>query len=93
MPIILLIFRNPEFLSSLLGRSVTNENYLAINLDENSNFRNLRIITFRKNLGDIYHENLDDPNKIIQDIDEVNKLNKVNLIVINLKKINKVEPT
>ena len=51
VPIILLIFRNPEFLSSLLGRSVTNENYLAINLDENSNFRNLRIITFRKNIG------------------------------------------
>ena len=67
--------------------------YKRQNLDENSNFRNLRIITFRKNLGDIYHENLDDPNKIIQDIDEVNKLNKVNLIVINLKKINKVEPT
>ncbi len=92
VPIILLIFRNPEFLSSLLGRSVTNENYLTINLDENSNFRNLRIITFRKNLGDIYQENLNDSNKIIQDIDEVNKLSKVNLIIINLKKVNKVEP-
>ena len=92
VPIILLIFRNPEFLSSLLGRSVTNENYLSINLDENSNFRNLRIITFRKNLGDIYQESLNDSNKIIQDIDEVNKLNKVNLIIINLKKLNKIEP-
>ena len=57
VPIILLIFRNPEFLSSLLGRSVTNENYLTINLDENSNFRNLRIITFRKKLDDLFHEN------------------------------------
>ena len=42
---------------------------MSINLDENSNFRNLRIITFRKNLGDIYQESLNDSNKIIQDID------------------------
>ena len=56
VPIILVIFRNPEFLSSLLGRSVTNENYLSINLDENSNFRNLRIITFRKNLENLYKD-------------------------------------
>ena len=87
VPIILLIFRNPEFLSSLLGRSVTNENYLTINLDENSNFRNLRIITFRKKLDDLFHENLNNVSEIIQNIDEVNKLNKINLIVINLESL------
>ena len=90
VPLILLIFRNPEFLSSLLGRSVTNENYITINLDENSNFRNLRIITFRKKLVSLFHENLDNVNEIIQNIDEINKLNKINLIVINLKKVSQI---
>ena len=91
VPLILLIFRNPEFLSSLLGRSVTNENYLSINLDKNSNFRNLRIITFRKNLGNFELE-ITNSNKIIEKIDELNKTEKVNLIIINLettKKMNK----
>ena len=90
VPLILLIFRNPEFLTSLLGRSVTNENYITINLDENSNFRNLRIITFRKELDNLFHEDLNNVNKIIQNIDEINKLNKINLIVINLKKVSQI---
>ena len=91
VPLILLIFRNPEFLSSILGRSVTNENYLTVNLDENSNFRNLRIITFRRNLGN-FKLNIDDPNEIISKIDNLNKKERDNLIVINLegkKHINK----
>ena len=91
VPFILLIFRNPEFLSSILGRSVTNENYLTVNLDENSNFRNLRIITFRRNLGN-FKLNIDDPDEIISKIDNLNKKERVNLIVINLegkKHINK----
>ena len=91
VPLILLIFRNPEFLSTLLGRSVTNENYITINLDENSNFRNLRIITFRKKLDNLYHESLNNVNEIIQNIDEINKLNKINLIVINLKKVTQID--
>ena len=91
VPLILLIFRNPEFLSSILGRSVTNENYLTINLDKNSNFRNLRIITFRKDLGN-FDLDINNSNKIIEKIDELNKTEKVNLIVINLdttRKMNK----
>ena len=91
VPLILLVFRNPEFLSSMLGRSVTNENYLTINLEKNSNFRNLRIITFRKNLGNFDLE-IDNSNKIIEKIDELNKTKKVNLIILNLdttKKMNK----
>ena len=84
VPFILLIFRNPEFLSSLLGRSVTNENYLTINLDENSNFRNLRIITFRKNMGN-FILNIDNPDEIISKIDNLNKKERVNLIIINLE--------
>ena len=84
VPLILLLFRNPEFISSVLGRSVTNENYITINLDENSNFRNLRIITFRKNLGNIQLD-VNNLNEIIDKIDELNKVEKINLIVINLE--------
>ena len=84
VPLILLLFRNPEFISSLLGRSVTNENYISINLDENSNFRNLRIITFRKNLGNIQLDT-DNSSLIIDKIDELNKVEKINLIIINLE--------
>ena len=51
VPALLLLFRNTEYLSSLLGRSVTNENYITFNLEEDSIFRNLRIMTFRKNIG------------------------------------------
>ena len=85
IPLMLLIMRNTEFLSSLLGRSVTSETYLSINLEKNSNFRNLRIITFRKTLGDLLKKDLDDADKIISEIDKVNKLEKINLIVINLE--------
>ncbi len=90
VPLILLLFRNPEFISSLLGRSVTNENYISINLDENSNFRNLRIVTFRKNLGNIELD-INNSNELIHKIDELNKLEKINLIVINLEEITKLK--
>ena len=90
VPLILLLFRNPEFLSSLLGRSVTNEAYLTINLDENSNFRNLRIITFRKNLGN-FKLDIQNSNQIIKKIDDLNKKEKVNLIIINLEGTTKID--
>ena len=92
VPIILLVFRNPEFISSLLGRSVTNENYLSINLDENSNFRNLRIITFRNSLGSFNNQNLNDVDEIIKNIDDTNKGEKINLIVLNLGKLDTLNP-
>ena len=91
VPLILLIFRNTEFLSSLLGRSVTNENFLSINLDSNSKFRNLRIITFRKDLGNLKINNLDEAENLIKKIDKVNKLKKINLIVLNLGSSKKVK--
>ena len=90
VPLILLLFRNPEFISSLLGRSVTNENYLSINLDDNSNFRNLRIITFRKNLGN-FEIDINNSNELIDKIDELNKLEKINLIIINLEHSTKLK--
>jgi hypothetical protein len=90
MPVILLIFRNTEFLSSLLGRSVNNETFLSVNLDSDSNFRNLRIITFRNSLGNIEHNDLVNDISIIDKIDKVNKEQKINLIVLNLESQNKI---
>ena len=90
VPVILLIFRNTEFLSSLLGRSITNESFLSVNLDSDSNFRNLRIITFRNSLGNIEHKDLVNDISIIDKIDKVNKEEKINLIVLNLDSQNKI---
>ncbi len=90
VPLILLIFRNTEFLSSLLGRSITSESFLSINLDADSNFRNLRIITFRNSLGNLEHPDLDDDVSLINKIDKVNKIKKINLIVLNLDSQKKI---
>jgi lipopolysaccharide/colanic/teichoic acid biosynthesis glycosyltransferase len=92
VPFILLIFRNTEFLSSLLGRSITSESFLSINLDPDSNFRNLRIITFRKSLGNLEHSDLGDDVSLINKIDKVNKIKKINLIVLNLDSQKKINP-
>ena len=91
IPGILLIFRNTELLSSVLGRSINNENYLSVNLDENSNFKNLRIMNFRKSLGNISHSDFLNSSKLIESIDKVNKLKKINLIVVNLDKVIEIE--
>ena len=84
VPLILLIFRNTEFISTLLGRSVTNESFISFNLDENSKFRKLRIMTFRKNLGSFFTESSKPSEEIIKIINRENKKNKVNLVVIEL---------
>jgi lipopolysaccharide/colanic/teichoic acid biosynthesis glycosyltransferase len=91
IPGILLIFRNTELLSSVLGRSINNENYLSVNLDENSNFKNLRIMNFRKSLGNISHSDFLNSSKLIESIDKVNKLKKINLIVVNLDKVIEIQ--
>ena len=84
VPLILLAFRNTEFVSSLLGRSVTNESFISINLDSNSKFRKLRIMTFRKNLGSFFVQTENVNEEIINIIDRENKKNKVNLVVIEV---------
>ncbi len=83
IPIVLLIFRNSEFLSSLIGRPITEENYITFNLKDDSLFRQLRIMTFRKNLKDFDVKNINNSESIINSIDKVNKINNVNLIILN----------
>ena len=73
IPLFLLFFRNSEFLSSLLGRTVTNENYISFNLEKDSGFRNLRIMTFRNSTKSIENINLDDTHEVINHIDQLNK--------------------
>ena len=91
IPIILLLFRNSEYLSSLLGRSVTNENFITFNLEEDSMFRNLRIMTFRKDIGNFNVDNINDTDSIIERIDKLNKEINVNLIVLNINFSNKID--
>ncbi len=90
VPLILLIFRNTEYLSSVLGRSVINEKFITFNLDKNSNFRNLRILSFRKELAsyNLKEENMS--NLIIEKIDEINKSENINLVVISINKLSKL---
>ena len=91
VPVILLIFRNSEFLSSILGRSVTNENFITFNLDEDSIFRNLRIMTFRNEISNYQNVDLNNTENIIKEIDSINKVDNINLIVFNFNKSKKID--
>jgi len=85
VPVILIFFRNSELISSILGRPVTREHYITFNLDSDSVFRNLRIMTFRKEIKKYENINFDNENNIIEEIDSINKVQNINLIVINLE--------
>ena len=92
IPVVLLVFRNSEFLSSLMGRPVTAENYITFNLKDDSVFRELRIMTFRKNLKNFDSADFNRPQSIIDSIDKLNKVNNINLVILNFenrKTINK----
>jgi len=81
VPLILIVFRNSEVLSNFLGRSTSKENYISFNLENDSIFRKLRIVTFRNSIGEFNFTNI---NEIIDIIDKQNKENNLNLIIINL---------
>ena len=81
VPLILIVFRNSEVLSNFLGRSTSKENYITLNLENDSIFRKLRIVTFRNSIGEFNFANI---NEIIDIIDKQNKENNLNLIILNL---------
>ena len=91
IPLFLIVFRNSEIISSIFGRSVTDENFITINLEEDSIFRNLRIMTFRNNIGELSIENLKVKEDLINLIDSINKEKEVNLIVLNLENHNSLD--
>jgi lipopolysaccharide/colanic/teichoic acid biosynthesis glycosyltransferase len=91
VPLLLILFRNSEIISILLGRSVSSENYVSFNLDENSNFKNLRILAFRsESLSVITPEELLS-SKVIKQVDTLNKTININLVVIKIKNLIKLD--
>ena len=90
VPVLLTLLRNSENISSLLGRSTSDENFITFNLDSNSNFRNLRIMKFRKTLASYDTKEEDSFKEIESLIEALNKKNNLNLIVINLEKTIKI---
>ena len=92
IPLLLLLFRNSEILSTLLGRSVSNENYISFNLDEFSNFKNLRILAFRNEKLSLKVDEKVLPKKIIKEVDKLNKSTDISLVVIRLMKLKKLDP-
>jgi lipopolysaccharide/colanic/teichoic acid biosynthesis glycosyltransferase len=90
IPIMLLLFRNSEILSTLLGRSVSNENYISFNLDEFSNFKNLRIIAFRKERLAVNCDENELSNTVIDEVGKLNKIINVNLVVIRIQNTEKL---
>ena len=85
VPLILLVFRNSEILSFFLGRSISGENYIAFNLDELSNFINLRIIAFRNQKLIINCDESELPTIVEEEVNKLNKVVNLNLIILRLK--------
>ena len=92
VPALLIFFRNSEIISILLGKSVSSENYISFNLDEASNYRNLRILAFRNDKLSLQIAEKDLTSEVIRNVDKLNKLTDVNLVVIRLVKLKKLEP-
>ena len=92
VPLILVIFRNSQFLSSLLGRNITDENYITFNLEDTSIFNEIRLLKFRNKIKSFEISSVNNNELIKNNIEEFNKLNKLNLILINYKNENKINP-
>ena len=90
VPAILMIFRNSELLSILLGRSLFNENYISFNLDKESSLRNLRILSFRNEVESVSIDFKNNFEKLKTVIDKVNKSVEINLVVINIENFKKL---
>ena len=89
VPVILLFFRNSEFMSSLLGRNPSKETVLLINIDNSSQFREMRLLKFRKVVSEVnFKDNLE--NRIIEYTENLFKSENINLIVINLDNISEL---
>ena len=91
IPFILLIFRNTELISYFFGRPVTSEKYITINLKEDSIFRNLRIMTFRKCIDENNSVDLTNYEEVFNYIDGVNKQTNINLVVLNFENIETID--
>ena len=84
IPLILLLFRNSEIISNVLGRSVSNENYLSFNLENDSNFKNLRILAYRNEKLAIKDNSENIEETVIREVNDLNKTVNINLVVLNI---------
>jgi lipopolysaccharide/colanic/teichoic acid biosynthesis glycosyltransferase len=92
VPALLIFFRNSEIISSLLGRSISSENYISFNLDDASNYKNLRILAFRNEKLSLQSDESVLTKKIIKEVDKLNKSTDISLVVIRLMKLKKLDP-
>lgn len=89
VPILLVSFRNSEFISSILGRNPSKEKFITFNLEKDSIFRELRLLTFRQNIGD-YDGGKTDYAFFRDKIEEINKNSEINLIIFNFSGLDTV---
>jgi lipopolysaccharide/colanic/teichoic acid biosynthesis glycosyltransferase len=75
-----------------LGRSVSSENYISFNLDDASNYKNLRILAFRNEKLSLKSDEKVIAKKIIKEVDKLNKSTDISLVVIRLMKLKKLDP-
>jgi len=90
VPIFLVAFRNSEFISAVLGRNPTKENYITFNLESDSIFSELRILSFRNKFQDFKSDSVDNYIFYKEKIEKNNKENKLNLIVFDFSKLNTI---
>ena len=80
-----------KFYHFFLGRSISKENYIAFNLDELSNFINLRIIAFRNQKLIINCDEFELPTIVEEEVNKLNKVVNLNLIILRLKNTVKLD--
>ena len=90
VPVFLVAFRNSEFISSILGRNPTKENYITFNLETDSIFRELRLLSFRNNLGNFQTIDPKDFSFYKETIEKINKNNEINLVIFDFSEIKSI---
>lgn len=83
VPLLLVAFRNSEFISSLLGRNPTKETLITFNLDSESIFSELRLLSFRNLIAEFINDEIEDYAYYKKNIESFNKDNEINLVVFN----------
>ena len=74
------------------GRNPSKENFISFNLDNNSVFKELRILTLRNQLSSYSTDSPDDFNFYKKAIEEFNKKNEINLIVFDFSNLTNLTP-
>ena len=90
VPIFLVLFRNSELISKILGRNPSKETYISFNLKKDSLFRELRLVSLRKNLESFENPDQNDFSFYKRTIENFNKENSINIVIFNLENINNI---